>query len=107
MIGIELIELGGTMPTSVTTAVIFAGGVRSYNGLRISRFGFGTVVSASRGMTDGKVSCATPGGAIYQDYSIVRNTAIKHEDSNVLTKFVLCERVQHDTFRKLVSFATY
>ena len=29
------------MPTSVTTAVTFFAGVKSYNGLRISRFGFG------------------------------------------------------------------
>jgi hypothetical protein len=34
----ELIELGGMMPTSVTTAVMFAGGVRSYRGLRTLRF---------------------------------------------------------------------
>ena len=37
--GIELIELGGIKPTSVTTAVMLAGGVRSYKGCRISRFG--------------------------------------------------------------------
>ena|ERR1700726_4476321 len=38
--GMELIELGGIIPTSVTTAVILVGGVRSYSGLRISRFGW-------------------------------------------------------------------
>jgi hypothetical protein len=37
--GIELIASGGITPASVTTAVMLDGGVRSYNGLRISRFG--------------------------------------------------------------------
>ena len=37
--GMELIESGGITPTSVTTAVILDGGVRSYNGSRISRLG--------------------------------------------------------------------
>lgn len=36
--GRELIELGGIVPTSVTTAVMFDGGVRSYKGFRIWRF---------------------------------------------------------------------
>ena len=36
--GIELILLGGMSPTSVTTAVMYVGGVKSYNGFRISRF---------------------------------------------------------------------
>lgn len=31
--GIELMLLGGMSPTSVTTAVIHVGGVKSYNGL--------------------------------------------------------------------------
>lgn len=39
--GMELILLGGINPTSVTTTVIHVGGVRSYRGLRISRFGVG------------------------------------------------------------------
>ncbi len=47
--GIEAIEFGGMMPTSVTTAVILAGGVRSYNGLRICRFADDCVVSESFG----------------------------------------------------------
>lgn len=34
--GIELIELGGMIPTSVTTAVMLEGGVRSYKGLSLS-----------------------------------------------------------------------
>jgi hypothetical protein len=37
--GIELMLLGGIKPTSVTTAVMHVGGVKSYNGFRISRFG--------------------------------------------------------------------
>lgn len=37
--GIELILLGGIKPTSVTTAVIKVGGVRSYSGFRTSRPG--------------------------------------------------------------------
>lgn len=36
--GIDDIELGGIMPTSVTTAVMHDGGVKSYNGLKIERF---------------------------------------------------------------------
>lgn len=39
--GIDDIELGGIMPTSVTTAVMHDGGVKSYNGLKIERFGRG------------------------------------------------------------------
>ena len=41
--GIELILLGGMSPTSVTTAVMYVGGVKSYNGFNISRFSGGTV----------------------------------------------------------------
>lgn len=37
---IELILLGGMSPTSVTTAVIPVGGVRSYSGPNTVRFGF-------------------------------------------------------------------
>jgi hypothetical protein len=33
--------LGGINPTSVTTTVMHVGGVRSYRGFRISRFGDG------------------------------------------------------------------
>lgn len=36
--GIDDIELGGIIPTSVTTAVMHDGGVKSYNGLKIERF---------------------------------------------------------------------
>jgi len=39
--GIELILLGGISPTSVTTAVIYVGGVRSYKGFNFSKFGVG------------------------------------------------------------------
>jgi hypothetical protein len=39
------IEVGGITPTSVTTAVMFFGGVRSYNGFNISRFGAFSVAS--------------------------------------------------------------
>ena len=36
--GIELMLLGGMSPTSVTTAVMYVAGVKSYNGFSISRF---------------------------------------------------------------------
>lgn len=36
------------MPTSVTTAVMFNGGVKSYNGFRICRFGPSLNVNWSR-----------------------------------------------------------
>lgn len=42
--GIELILLGGMSPTSVTTAVMYVGGVKSYNGFNISRFCLGGTV---------------------------------------------------------------
>jgi hypothetical protein len=43
------------MPTSVTTAVIFVGGVRSYNGLRISSLDWLLSASDSRGIEIGKI----------------------------------------------------
>ena len=49
------IEVGGITPTSVTTAVIFLGGVRSYNGFNISRFVVFSVASDSRGTEIGNV----------------------------------------------------
>lgn len=49
------IEVGGITPTSVTTAVIFVGGVRSYNGFKISRLVVFSVASDSRGMEIGNV----------------------------------------------------
>ena len=49
------IEVGGITPTSVTTAVIFFGGVRSYNGFNISRFVAFSVASDSRGIEIGNV----------------------------------------------------
>ena len=49
------IEVGGITPTSVTTAVIFFGGVRSYNGFRISRLAVFSVASDSRGIEIGNV----------------------------------------------------
>lgn len=49
------IEVGGMTPTSVTTAVIFFGGVRSYNGFNISRFDVFSVASDSRGIGIGNV----------------------------------------------------
>lgn len=48
-------EVGGIIPTSVTTAVIFFGGVRSYNGFNISRFVVFSVASDSRGIEIGNV----------------------------------------------------
>ena len=49
------IEVGGITPTSVTTAVIFLGGVRSYNGFNISRFVAFSVASDSCGTVIGNV----------------------------------------------------
>lgn len=49
------IEVGGITPTSVTTAVIFFGGVRSYNGFNISRFVVFSVANDSRGTEIGNV----------------------------------------------------
>jgi hypothetical protein len=43
--GIELILLGGIKPTSVTTAVIYVGGVRSYRGFRLSKSCEGDIFS--------------------------------------------------------------
>lgn len=47
-------ESGGMTPTSVTTAVILEGGVRSYSGLRISRFGLLCRTSISGDLLRGK-----------------------------------------------------
>lgn len=49
------IEVGGITPTSVTTAVMFFGGVRSYNGFKISRLVAFSVASDSRGIEVGNV----------------------------------------------------
>ena len=49
------IEVGGITPTSVTTAVIFFGGVKSYRGFRISRLAVFSVASDSRGIEIGNV----------------------------------------------------
>lgn len=47
--GIEPILLGGMSPTSVTTAVIQVGGVRSYRGFKTSRFGADVVLGRRGG----------------------------------------------------------
>ena len=49
------IEVGGITPTSVTTAVMLFGGVRSYNGFKISRLAEFSVASDSRGIEIGNV----------------------------------------------------
>ena len=49
------IEVGGITPTSVTTAVIFFGGVKSYNGFKISRLAVFSVANDSRGIETGNV----------------------------------------------------
>lgn len=43
--GIELMLLGGIKPTSVTTAVIYVGGVKSYSGFSFSRLFDGEISS--------------------------------------------------------------
>lgn len=61
--GIELIELGGITPTSVTTAVMLVGGVRSYSGFRISRLGAFCSVSVEGDLVSGKEAKKSPTGA--------------------------------------------
>ena len=56
----EPIEFGGMIPTSVTTAVICVGGVRSYNGLRISRLAEGDRDRESCGQTIGNCGKISP-----------------------------------------------
>ena len=56
-------ESGGMTPTSVTTAVMFVGGVRSYRGLRISRLAALCRARASRGFVRGKFWKRSPDGA--------------------------------------------
>jgi hypothetical protein len=70
--GIELIELGGITPTSVTTAVILEGGVRSYSGLRISRLCCFLRVSVSFDRVRGKEEKRSPDGAIHAILDAVR-----------------------------------
>ena len=62
--GMALMEFGGMTPTSVTTAVILVGGVRSYKGFRISRFGALCKVRLSRGFVSGKFWKRSPRGAV-------------------------------------------
>lgn len=62
--GIELIESGGMTPTSVTTAVMLEGGVRSYNGLRISRFGLFSRTRVSGDFVRGKEEKMSLTGAV-------------------------------------------
>jgi hypothetical protein len=62
--GIELMELGGMTPTSVTTAVMLVGGVKSYSGFRISRFGWPWRFSVSRGRVRGYDDSKSLDGAV-------------------------------------------
>jgi hypothetical protein len=57
-------EFGGIIPTSVTTAVILLGGVRSYKGLRISKFVSDCKASVSLLRFEGKVERNVPIGAM-------------------------------------------
>ena len=56
------------MPTSVTTAVICVGGVRSYNGLRISRLVEGARERESCGQTMGNGGKISPRGATQMEF---------------------------------------
>lgn len=56
------IEVGGITPTSVTTAVMFLGGVRSYSGFKISRLVLFSVASDWRGIESGNVENIPPNG---------------------------------------------
>lgn len=58
--GIELIASGGMTPASVTTAVMLDGGVRSYNGLRISRLGWFWITRESGDWFRGKDENGSP-----------------------------------------------
>lgn len=110
--GIELMELGGMMPTSVTTAVIFDGGVRSYNGLRISRFGDASRVNDDWGITDGNEWNAAVEGATRKDiaiYQLLQNGELPGQKTrgltNIRTEFVLGEAVQDDALRERIVVA--
>lgn len=70
--GIELIELGGITPTSVTTAVMLEGGVKSYSGLRISRLVFLLRVSVSFDRVRGKDEKGSPDGATHDISDVVK-----------------------------------
>jgi hypothetical protein len=61
--GIELIELGGIIPTSVTTAVMLVGGVKSYRGLRISKLDCDWMASEDFGRERGNEENRSPTGA--------------------------------------------
>lgn len=90
--GIELMEFGGIMPTSVTTAVILDGGVRSYNGLRISRLSDGCRVSELCGRVVGNVDTKLLEGAIQTNEleTYTRGRAHQRVPSSFFVKLSSC-----------------
>jgi hypothetical protein len=94
-------ELGGMIPTSVTTAVMLLGGVKSYNGFRISRLVSGWRVRVLFDRFVGKVVRNVPIGATF----VVSEGKIFH--THTRTQFILGETVELNPFGKFVCLATY
>ena len=90
--GIELIEFGGITPTSVTTAVMLVGGVRSYNGLRISRLGRLWSINDSRGFVRGNEENKSPIGAAWRgsQVMVICDAAMHDPPSSFLVKLSSC-----------------
>lgn len=97
----ELMELGGMTPTSVTTAVMHDGGVRSYSGLRISRLGRLCSCNNSRGFVRGNDENVSPMGAAR---FVIRE--LNAENVLLLTELILGETVQLNTLGELVRLTT-
>jgi len=96
------IEVGGITPTSVTTAVIFFGGVRSYNGFRISRLAVFFVASDSRGIEIGNVENIPFNGPAGMTNELLAVTCVL----NRRTELIFRETVQLQCLRDLVCLAT-
>jgi len=100
------VEVGGITPTSVTTAVISFGGVRSYNGFGISRLGMFSVASDSRGIEIGNVeNISFDGPAGTADELLVRGDSVKCI-VNRCTELIFRETVQRHHLRDFVRLAT-
>lgn len=86
-------EVGGITPTSVTTAVMFFGGVRSYNGFKISRLAVFSVASDLRGIEIGNVeniSFNGPAGIINEFLGVPSNVYRIGVPSSFFVKLSSC-----------------
>jgi hypothetical protein len=90
------------IPTSVTTAVMLDGGVRSYSGFKISRFSSDSSASVSRALHEGKVESRAPTGAARPAVSV---HAQRRRLGRRLTELVLGEAVELDALGELVRLA--